>query len=101
MANIFISGIEIMEDDLPNKLSWDDAQAYVSTIGENWRLPNTNEFLIIYKLYKLTIGGFKPHRYWANEGSGQVGWYHDLRVGFSPHLLNKTELHYVRLVRNA
>lgn len=100
MANIFISGIEIMEDDLPNKLSWDDAQSYVSTIGDNWRLPNTNEFLIIYKLYKLTIGGFKPHRYWANEGSNQVGWYHDLRVGFSPHLLNKTELHYIRLVRN-
>ena len=100
MANIFIKGLEIMEDDLPNKLTWDAAQTYVSTIGDNWRLPKTDEFSIIYDLYKLRIGGFKPHRYWANEASGQVAWYHDLKVGFSPHLLNKSELHYIRLVRN-
>jgi len=100
MANIIISGIELMEDDLPQKLSWTDAQTYISTIGENWRLPKTNEFSIIYNLYKLRIGGFKPHRYWAKESSGDVAWYHDLRVGFSPHLLNKNELHYIRLVRD-
>jgi hypothetical protein len=100
METLKFEKLEIMQDDLPNKMTWDDAYNYANELGDNWRLPENEEFSIILKLYHLRIGGFKPERYWANTSKSTVGWYHDLNVGYSPHITSKNDTLQVRLVRS-
>jgi hypothetical protein len=101
MANIIINNLEIMSQDLSNKMAWNDVDSAIESLGGNgWRLPYESEFLEIYKLYKLGIGGFKPSRYWSYSSHLTKAWYYDLSVGYSPHVIDKTEEYYVRLVRN-
>ena len=90
-----------MSQDLPGKMSWNDVPAAIESLGGNgWRLPYESEFLQIYKFYNLGIGGFKPDRYWSYSSYSTKAWYYDLSVGYSPHVIEKTEEHYVRLVRD-
>lgn len=101
MENILINNLEIMAEDLPNPMTWDDVfnqQIVLSGLG--WRLPYEEEFKIIYNLYRLGIGNIKPDRYWSYSSSGNKAWYYDLSVGYSPHIIDKTKLYSVRLVRN-
>lgn len=99
METFTIEGLEFMQDDLPDTMTWDDAKAYADELGDGWRMPSNEEFAIILNFFRLNVGGFKPERYWANSSSGTVGWYHDMNVGYSPHLLNKFNTLRVRLVR--
>jgi hypothetical protein len=99
METFIIERLELMQDDLPDTMSWDDAKAYADELGDGWRMPTNEEFATILKLFRLNIGGFKPERYWANSSSGLVGWFHNMNVGYSPHLLNKFNTLRVRLVR--
>jgi len=101
MANIIRENLEIMGQDLPGKMSWTAVPAQLELFGGNgWRLPYEREFLIIYQLYQLGIGGFKPSRYWSYSDYNNKAWYYDLSVGYSPHIIDKTNLYYVRLVRD-
>jgi hypothetical protein len=100
MTNIIINNLEIMSSDISGKMSWDSVQSVIESLGGNgWRLPYEDEFLKIYELYKLGIGGFKPDRYWSYSSYLNKAWYYDLRVGYSPHVIDKSEEYYVRLVR--
>lgn len=99
METFIIEGLELMQDDLPDTMSWDDAKAYADELGDGWRMPTNEEFSTILKLFRLNVGGFKPEGYWANSSSGLVGWFHNMNVGYSPHLLNKFNTLRVRLVR--
>lgn len=101
MQNIIIEKLEIMMEDLPNKMSWDDVPAELEALGGNgWRLPYEHEFEILYELNKLGIGAFKPSKYWAFSSFSNKAWYYDLSVGYSPHVTAKTNNFYVRLVRD-
>ena len=101
MANIIKNNLEIMSADLPEKMQWTDVETAIENLGGNgWRLPYESEFLHIYEFYTLGIGGFKPDRYWSHSSYLSKAWYYDLSVGYSPHVISKTEEYYVRLVRN-
>jgi len=101
MPNIIIDELEIMSADLPGKMSWTNVNDEIEALGGNgWRLPYESEFATIYKIYKLGIGGLKPARYWSYSSYLTKAWYYDLRVGYSPHIIEKTNQYYVRLVRN-
>ena len=102
MANIRIDNIEIMEADLPGKMAWTSVAEEIEALGGNgWRLPTEKEFATINRLSKLGIGGFKKTKYWSSSSHLNDAWYFDLGVGYSPHVTSKTNLFYVRLVRNA
>lgn len=101
MANIIKGNLEIMGQDLPGKMTWTSVPTQLELLGGNgWRLPYESEFLIICQLYQLGIGGFKPSRYWSYSNYNNKAWYYDLSVGYSPHIIDKTNLYYVRLVRD-
>lgn len=100
MANIIKGNLEIMSADLPMKMTWDSVPEAIESLGGNgWRLPYESEFLTIYELYKLGIGGFKPSRYWSHSSYLTKAWYYDLSVGYSPHIIDQSKEYYVRLVR--
>ena len=101
MANIIIENLEIMSSDLPEKMTWDSVPSAIEDLGGNgWRLPYESEFLKIYELYRLGIGGFKPDRYWSHSSYSTKAWYYNLSVGYSPHVIEKSKEYYVRLVRD-
>ncbi len=101
MANIIIGNLEIMSQDLSSKMQWTDVPLQLQLLGGNgWRLPYESEFLTIYNLYNLGIGGFKPSRYWSYSSYLNKAWYYDLSVGYSPHIIDQSNEYYVRLVRN-
>ena len=101
MANIITGNLEIMSQDLSGKFTWNDVPNQLELLGGNgWRLPYEYEFLTIYNLYTLGIGGFKPDRYWAYSSYLNKAWYYDLSVGYSPHIIDQSNEYYVRLVRN-
>jgi hypothetical protein len=101
MINIIKGNLEIMAQDLSGKIAWTSVSSEIESLGGNgWRLPYESEFKTIYDLYKLGIGGFKPARYWSYSSYSSKAWYYDLSVGYSPHIINQSNLYYVRLVRN-
>ena len=101
MNNIILNRLEIMAEDLPNKMPWTSVAGELEALGGNgWRLPTESEFKIVYDFYKLGIGGFKPEKYWSASSSGTKAWYYNLSKGYSPHIIDKSNLYYVRLVRN-
>lgn len=101
MNNIILDKLEIMYQDLPNKMPWGSVDIELVALGGNgWRLPTEEEFKIVYDFYKLGIGGFKPEKYWSASSSGTKAWYYNLSKGYSPHIIDQSNLYYVRLVRN-
>jgi hypothetical protein len=101
MDNIIIDNLEIMSQDLPDKMAWTNVNSQIQTFGGfGWRLPYESEFKIIYDLYKLRIGNFKPKRYWSYSSYNNKAWYYDLGVGYSPHVADVNNQYYVRLVRD-
>ena len=101
MNNIILDKLEIMAGDLPNKMPWTSVPGELEALGGNgWRLPTEGEFKNIYDFCKLGIGGFKPEKYWSASSSGTKAWYYNLSRGYSPHIIDKSNLYYVRLVRN-
>jgi hypothetical protein len=101
MNNIILDKLEIMYQDLPNKMSWNSISGEIEFLGGNgWRLPTEKEFKIIYDFYKLGIGGFKPDRYWSASSSGNKAWYYNLSRGYSPRIIDKSNELYVRFIRD-
>jgi hypothetical protein len=61
--------IEIWEEDLPLKMTKDDAEKACSQLGEGWRLPDLEEMEIIYdELFSENKGNFKSKgSYWISD----------------------------------
>lgn len=100
MNNIILNRLEIMAEDLPNKIPWASVTGELELLGGNgWRLPTELEFKDIFNFYKLGIGRFKPEKYWSASSSGTKAWYYNLSKGYSPHITDQSNELYVRLVR--
>jgi hypothetical protein len=100
MNNIILNRLEIMAEDLPNKIPWTSVPGELELLGGNgWRLPTELEFKDIFNFYKLGIGRFKPEKYWSASSSGTKAWYYNLSKGYSPHITDQSNELYVRLVR--
>lgn len=63
---------EIMAEDLPNTMTWNDANSYIKKHYPDWRMPTREELLLIYE-QKEEIGGFKT----KSSGGSDVfpDWY--------------------------
>lgn len=101
MNNIILNRLEIMAEDLPNKMPWTSVQGEIESLGGNgWRLPTELEFKNIYDINKIGIGRFKSDRYWSASSAFHKAWYYDLSKGYSPHITDQSNELCVRLVRS-
>lgn len=110
--NKYIKGFpDIAQHDFPNEMTYSEAVAACSKLGEGWRLPSYEEYEIIqknsklYSLEKLRCGlDWNKRYYWTNQLSpanykpGQVLVY-DVRTYEDNIYQNKFEKFYVRAVK--
>jgi hypothetical protein len=66
-------GIEVMTDDL-GKMNWYEAKEVCDKLGDGWRLPTKDEFIILYSNRK-SIGGFKDGAYWSSMNYDNYSMY--------------------------
>jgi len=81
---VTIGRLEISENDFPNKMTWSDAKIACASLGEGWRLPNTQELSVLYQ-NKSVIGGFRDDFYWSSDAGIQVG---NIIFAFKTNLYN-------------
>lgn len=59
-----VGNLEVMTEDLPEMMNWDQAKQACAALGDGWRLPTKDELNVLYK-NKDNIGGFYPNYYWS------------------------------------
>ena len=63
--------LHVAIDDLPEMLSWNEANAYCEKIDNGWKLPSRKEFYIIYKeLHLKNVCPIQSDWYWTRERDG-------------------------------
>jgi hypothetical protein len=63
--------LQVAIDDLPEMLSWNEANAYCEKIDNGWKLPSRKEFYIIYKeLHLKNVCPIQSDWYWTRERDG-------------------------------
>ncbi|MBM3919119.1 MAG: DUF1566 domain-containing protein, partial [Sphingomonadales bacterium] len=68
--------LEVAEQDMPNRMNWDDAMRACQNLGNGWRLPNKEELKAMYEqLHKQGKGNFKNEWYWSSsQGGSGYAW---------------------------
>ena len=91
-------GLEVMTKDL-GLMKWEAAKIACENLGDGWRLPTKEEFILMY-INKDKIGGFTNEFYWSSTelDNPGVAWgfcfNNEAAFGF-----NKGNTCYVRAVR--
>lgn len=63
----------IFEADL-GKLNWKEANELCNSLGNGWRLPNTEELMLMYNnLHLKKLGNFENNYYWSSEIKSDFG----------------------------
>ncbi len=75
-----IGNLEIAENDLLVKMSWDDAKAAIAKLGNGWRLPNKDELNLIYK-NKVKFKNYLNNFYWSSSLQGEYVWWQYFKDG--------------------
>jgi hypothetical protein len=96
--------LEVADQDLPNRMLWENAMRACEGLGNGWRLPDKDELEAMYEqLHKQGRGNFKNAWYWSSsQGSGYpwVVTFNDGRVYISNFdYLYKGHFFRVRAVR--
>ena len=79
-------------------MNWDSAKIACERLGSRWRLPNKDEFNILY-INKDKIGGFTNIYYWSStEDYYNFVWSQNFLNGVQVSL-NKSYPYYVRAIR--
>jgi|688.fasta_scaffold00172_64 hypothetical protein len=87
---------EIADKATTKKMNWNDAVAYIESLGEGWRLPTIEELHEIYN----SENDFTKDYYWSStEGSGDGAWGQNLSDGNQFNFF-KGYSAYVRAVRD-
>jgi|688.fasta_scaffold208370_3 hypothetical protein len=81
---VTIGRLEISEHDFPNKMTWSDAKIACASLGEGWRLPNTQELNVLYQ-NKSVVGEFRDDFYWSADIGIRVG---NILFAFKTNLFN-------------
>ena len=92
--------LEWQQNSSEKPITWDEANEYVKSLGEGWRLPTIEE---LKDAFDNKIEGFKSDYYWtsnvnANGDSNAIG----VSFGFGDvGYYGKTDHYYVCCVREA
>jgi len=99
-STIKIGDLEIMGNDFPEKLKWEDAIGSCFLLGNGWRLPTIEELNILYK-NKTTISNLIGNYYWSktDNGSSENSKYLNIINGFISNA-PKVQALNVRAVRS-
>ena len=60
-----IGNLVVAQYSFPYEMTWNDAKAACTRLGNGWRLPTKNELNILYQ-YRGKIGGFKAKNHWSS-----------------------------------
>ena len=100
---IVVGNLEVAQNDFPELMNWEDAKKSCESLKDGWRLPNKDEFKILYQ-NKDKIGGFKRgtrEAYWSStEGDDDNGgaWVQGFKFG-NQGFVGQDGSFYVRAVR--
>ena len=92
--------LEWQENPPSDPMTWDEANEYVKSLGEGWRLPTKEE---LKEAYDSKIEGFKKSlAYWGSEEYVQNTIYAWLVNFYNRYVLygGKTNSYYVRCVKD-
>ena len=101
-----VNKIMVDNQDLPVKMTWDDARSFIEVLNKgnykgfsNWRLPTKDELNDIF-LLKDNIGGFANYGYWnSTEINAIDAWYQYFYNG-NQYNYSKGVSSFVRCVRS-
>jgi hypothetical protein len=98
-SSVKIRNLEVMSEDLPKSMKWEDAKKACADLGNGWRLPTKDELKMMYK-NSDKIGGFHIYIYYWSSTESDYGhpWVMDFYDG---NLYGSVKLDYglVRAVR--
>jgi hypothetical protein len=101
---IKIGNLEVAEKDFPTQMSWKEAKSACEALGEGWRLPQKDEYVILSQNKEIIkIGGFNKYYWTGSKIKVDFSWifYFDTNPGFSPFLDGYEPNEYcVRAVRD-
>ena len=90
-----IENLQVAQYDFPEDMSWDDAKAACTKLGEGWRLPTKDELNLLYQ-NKNKIGGFASDYYWSStEYNNGSAWRQYFSYGRQVYYY-KASRYYVR-----
>ena len=87
---------EIADKSTEKRLTWYDAQDYVKTLGNGWRLPFLNELDLMYQ----NENNLNSQGYWSStEFDIDHAWIQYFATGNHSNL-NKNGYYYIRAIRD-
>jgi len=97
--------IQVAENDFSDRMTWDQAMSACEGLGNGWRLPNKEEFEVMYEhLHTEGKGNFKDSfpefQYWSSsEIDADNAWYFNFEDGIAYYSNGKNSTKSVRAVR--
>lgn len=91
---------EIADRRTEKRLTWYEAQVYVKTLGDGWRLPTSEELDLIYK----SDNDFEEAWYWSSTEFGKLAWnqyFYNGPMSGTKDYHDKTFHGYVRAIRES
>jgi hypothetical protein len=74
-------GLAVQKDDIPRKVTWEQAKQAANEYGLDWHLPNMNELALLF-VQSTIIGSFSPCYYWSSlESSIKGAWLYSFDEG--------------------
>jgi hypothetical protein len=90
--------LEWQENPSEQPMTWSEANEYVKSLGDGWKLPSIEE---LKEAYDNKIEGFKSDFYWSSEEYVQntnYAWFVYFYNGFVNYYRKRT-ISYVRCVK--
>lgn len=94
--------LEVADQDCPDSMSWEEAQAFSKGVGKNWRLPTDEELVCMFnQIHREREGNFNLATYWTSTECKENPSYAYSMDFRGPHGLyhDKSRKLKVRLVR--
>ncbi len=74
-------GLAVQKKDIPNKVTWNQANQVANEYGLEWHLPTMNEMTLLFEQRSI-IGDFSPNFYWSSlESSIKGAWLYSFDDG--------------------
>ena len=99
MKSFILNRLEIMAEDLPNKIPWASVTGELELLGGNgWRLPTENELFNLWR-NKNKIGRFTDNFYWSSTEMYSTTAYSKNFNNGKAQFITKESKYNVRAVR--
>lgn len=96
-----IDNLEIMPRDI-GKMTWNEAVKMAEKLGDEWRLPDKEELMLLYNNRKNIEGLDESAVYWSSTQKGLEVWVFQFQKNYTweGDYINVSHTCNTRLVRN-